>query len=98
VEEIWEHFKEVVFESIDHFVPHKILKIILILNVRMLRVKWLEVKFRKVCERKLGQQYQVELKRDYVKNCRQPKKLHRKHVCGQYYEMKSTAGLSSTSM
>jgi len=25
VEEIWKHFKETVFESIDCFVPHKIL-------------------------------------------------------------------------
>jgi len=25
------------------------------------------------------------------------KKLHRRHFCGQYYEMKATAGLSFTS-
>ena len=25
-------------------------------------------------------------------------KLHRKHFCSQYYEIKATAGLSSTSM
>jgi len=33
VQEIWKSFKELVFESIDCFVPHKILKKILILNV-----------------------------------------------------------------
>jgi hypothetical protein len=32
VEEIWTHFKEVVFESIDRFVPHKIPRKILTLN------------------------------------------------------------------
>ena len=26
VEEVWKRFKEIVFESIDHFVPHKILR------------------------------------------------------------------------
>ena len=26
VEEIWRSFKEIIFESIEHFVPHKILR------------------------------------------------------------------------
>jgi len=33
VEEIWKRFKEIVFESIDRFVPHKILRKILTLNI-----------------------------------------------------------------
>ena len=32
VEEMWKSFKKIVFESIDRFVPHKILSKILILN------------------------------------------------------------------
>jgi hypothetical protein len=33
VQEIWKCFKELFFESIDRFVPHKILRKILILNI-----------------------------------------------------------------
>jgi hypothetical protein len=32
VEDIWKHFKDIVFESMERFVPHKILKKIRILN------------------------------------------------------------------
>ena len=48
-------------------------------------------------KRKLGQRYKVELKR-LSKELLAAKKLHRKYFCGQYYEMKATAVLSSTSM
>ena len=60
-------------------------------------MKWLKVKVRRVYnKRKLGQQYQVEMKR-LSKEMLAAKILHRKHFCGQYYEMKASAGLSSIS-
>jgi len=48
--------------------------------------------------RKLGQRYRVELKRLSKELLAAKKKLHMRHFCGQYYEMKAIAGLSSTSM
>jgi hypothetical protein len=62
VEEIWKRFKETVFENIDRYVPHKILsknpdyynKTVKRLKVRVIKV---------YNKRKLGQRYQVELKR-----------------------------------
>jgi len=46
-------------------------------------------------KRKLGKQYQEELKR-LSKELLAAKKLHRRHFCDHYYEMKATAGQSST--
>jgi len=64
VEEIWKRFKEPDFESIDRFVPHKILRKNPDSEYYNKEVKRLKVKVRKVYnKRKLGQQYQVELKR-----------------------------------
>jgi hypothetical protein len=97
VEEMWKRFKEIVFESIHRFVPHKIRRKNPYPEYYNREAKLLTVKVIRVHnKRKLGQRYQVEMKR--LKNCWQPKKLHRKHFCSQYYEMKATAGLSSTSM
>jgi len=97
-EEIWKRFKEIVFESINCFVPHKILRKNPDPEYYNKKVKWLKVKVRRTNnKRKLGQQNQVELKR-LSKELLAAKKLHRKHFCVQYYEMKATAGLSSTSM
>ena len=40
----------------------------------------------------------MELKRLSRELVAAKKELHRKHFCGQYYEMEATVGLSSTSM
>jgi len=58
-----EHFKETVFESINRFVPHKILRKNPDPEYYNKEVKWFKVKVRRVYKRKLGQRYQVELKR-----------------------------------
>jgi len=56
VEEIWKCFKEIVFESIDHFVPQKILRKSPDLVYYNKELKWLNVKVRRVYNnRKLGQ-------------------------------------------
>jgi len=98
MEEIWKRFKETVFKSINRFVPHEILRKNPNPEYYNKEVKWLKVKVRRAYnKRKLGQQYQVELK-GLSKELLAAKKLHRKHFCGQYYTMKATAGLSSTSI
>jgi hypothetical protein len=61
-------------------------------------MKRLKVKVKRICKRKLGQRYQVEMKRLSEELLAAKKKLHRRNFCDQYYEMKATAGLSSTSM
>ena len=61
-----EHFEETVFESINRFVPHKILRKNPDPEYYNKEVKRLKLKVRRVCnnnKRKLGQRYQVELKR-----------------------------------
>ena len=56
VEEIWTRFKEIVFESVDRFVPHKILRKIPDPEYYNKEVKRLKVKVRRVySNRKLGQ-------------------------------------------
>ena len=89
-----------VFENIDRFVPHKILRKTPDPEYYKMKVKWLKVKVIGVYKRILGQRYNVELKRlsKELLAAPPPKKNARKHFCGQYYEMKATAGLSSTSM
>jgi hypothetical protein len=61
-EDIWNKFKDTVFEGIERFVPHKILK----QNPNpeyYKEVKHLKVKVRRAySRRKLGEHYQVELK------------------------------------
>ena len=63
VGDIWKHFKDIVFEGIVGFVPHKILKP----NPDpeyYKEVKRQKVKFRRADDkRKLGEHYQAELKR-----------------------------------
>ena len=82
VEEIWKSFMEIVFESIDRFVPHKILRKNPDPEYYNKEVKQLKVKVRRVySKRKLGQRYQVELKR-LSKELLAAKKLHRRHSCG----------------
>jgi len=66
VQKIWKGFKEIFFNSINRIVPHKILR--KIPNSAFYscnkEVKRLKVKFRRVYnKRKLGQQYQVEVKK-----------------------------------
>ena len=64
VEEIWRSFKEVVFESIDRFVPHKILRKYSDPVYYNKEVKRFKVKVRRVYnKRKVRQRHQVELKR-----------------------------------
>jgi len=64
MEEIWKRFKEVVFESIDRFVPHKIVRKNPDPEYYNKELKWLKVKVRRVYnKRKLEQRYQVKLKR-----------------------------------
>ena len=60
VEKIWKSVREKVFESIDRFVPHKILRKNPDPEYYKKEVKWLKVKVRRVHnKRKLGQRYQV---------------------------------------
>ena len=62
--DIWKNFKDIVFEGIERFVPHKILKINLDSEYYNKEVKRLKVKDRRAYNRrKLGQQYQAQLKR-----------------------------------
>ena len=64
VEDIWKHFKDIVFEGIERFVPHKILKPNPDPEYYNNEAKRLKVKVRKAYNRrKLGEHYQVELKR-----------------------------------
>ena len=55
MQEIWKHFKEIAFESIYHFVPHKILKKNPDPEYYNKELKWLKAKVRRVYKRKLGQ-------------------------------------------
>jgi hypothetical protein len=98
VEEIWKTFKETVFESIDRFVPHKILIKNPDPEYYNQDVKRLKGKVRRVYNKRIrGERYQVEMKR-LSKDLLAAKKLHRRHFCCQYHEMKATAGLSFTSL
>jgi hypothetical protein len=98
MEETWEHFTEIVFESIDLFVPHKILRKNPDPEYYNKEVKRHKEKGRREHDkRKLGQQKQGELKRLSKELLAAEKKLHRRHFCNQYYETKETAGLSSIS-
>ena len=93
MEDIWKSVREIVFESIGRFVPHKILRKNPDPEFYKKEVKWHKVKDRRVYnKKKLGQRYQVQLKR------LSKALLAKKKNCGQYYEMKAPAGLSSTSM
>ena len=76
VEEMWKRFKETVFEIMERFVPHKILREnIADPEYYSKEVKRLKAKLSRVySKRNLGERYQVELKRIYLKNCRRPKK------------------------
>jgi hypothetical protein len=61
---IWKNFKDIVFEGIKHFVPHKILKLNQDSEYYNKAVNRLKVKVRRAYNRrKLGGHYQVELKR-----------------------------------
>jgi hypothetical protein len=63
-EDIWKNFNDIVFECIKHFVPHKILKLNQDSEYYNKEVKRLKVKVRRAYNgRKLGEHYQVELKR-----------------------------------
>jgi len=64
VREIWKSFKEIIFESVDRFVPREILRKNPYREYYKKEVKRLKMKVRRVYnKRKLGQRYQVELKR-----------------------------------
>ena len=58
-----ETFKEIVFKSIERFVSHKILRKNPDPEYYNKEVNQLKVKVRRVNKRKLGQRYQVEMKR-----------------------------------
>jgi hypothetical protein len=73
LEEIWSNFKEIVFECIERFVPHKILRKNPDPKYYNKEVKRLKKKVRKAYNRrKLGQHHLKELKR-LSKSCLQPK-------------------------
>jgi hypothetical protein len=64
VEVFWKNFKDIVFEGIERFVPHKILKPNLHPEYYKKEVKRLKVKVKRAYNRrKLGENYQAELKR-----------------------------------
>jgi len=64
VEDIWKNFKGIVFEGIERFVPHKILKPNPDPECYNKEVKRLKVKVRRAHNtRKLDENYQAELKR-----------------------------------
>ena len=64
LEEIWKCFKEIVFESIDRFVAHKILRKNNDSEYYNKEVKLLKTKIRRVYnKRNLGERYKVELNR-----------------------------------
>jgi hypothetical protein len=90
-----ETFKEIVLESIDRFFPHKVLRKSHDPESYNKEVKRLKLKVREVYKRKLGYRYHVELKR-LSKELLAAKKLHRKHICRQHYEMKANDVPSST--
>jgi len=63
-EEIWNNFKEIVSESIEGFVPHKILRKNLDREYYSKEVKRLNIKVRKAYNRrKLGERHLEELER-----------------------------------
>jgi hypothetical protein len=83
MEEIWNSFKEIIFENIHRFVSDKIQRKIPDPEYYNKEVKLLNVKVRTVHnKRKLGQRYQVELKK-LSKEVLKGKKLHRRHFCDQ---------------
>jgi len=64
VQDIWKNFKDIVFEGIERFIPHKILKPNPDPEYNKKEVKQLKVKVRRAYNRrKLGKHYQAELKR-----------------------------------
>jgi hypothetical protein len=65
VRNIWKHFRDLVFEGVERFVPHKILKQNPDSKYYNKEVKHLiKVKVRRAyIRRKLGEHYKVELKR-----------------------------------
>jgi hypothetical protein len=64
VEDTWKNFKDIVFEGIKRFVPHKILKLNPDPEYYNKEVKRLKVKVRRAYNRrKLGELYIAELKR-----------------------------------
>ena len=64
MEEIWNNFKEIVSETIKHFVPHKILRKNPDPEYYSKEVKCLKIKVRKAYNRrKLGENHLEELKR-----------------------------------
>jgi hypothetical protein len=60
-------------------------------------VKWLTVKVGKVYSKRKIRTV-ILSGTEKTKELLTAKKLHRKHFCGQYYEIKATAGQSSLSM
>ena len=96
--EILKRFKEIVFKYIERFVSHKILRKNSDPEYYNTEVKLLTVKVRRVNnKRKLGQKYQMELKR-LSKELLAEKKTAEETFYSQYCKIKATAGLSSTSM
>jgi hypothetical protein len=64
VEEIWKRFKEIIFENINRLVSYKILRKNLDSEYYNKKDKRLNIKVRTVHnKRKIGQRYQVELKK-----------------------------------
>ena len=64
IEDIWKNFKDIIFDGIKRFVLHKILTLNLDPEYFNKKVKRLKVKVRRAySRRKLGEHYQVELKR-----------------------------------
>ena len=73
VEDIWNKFKDIIFEGVERFVPHKTLKRNPDPEYYNREVKRLKVKVRRAYNRrKLGEHYKQELRR-LSQNCCQQK-------------------------
>jgi hypothetical protein len=80
VEEAWNNFKNIIFESIERFIPHKILRKNSDPEYYNKEVKKLKLKIRRAHNiRKLGQKYREELKRLSKQLLLDKKKMHRRH-------------------
>jgi hypothetical protein len=98
VQEIWNNFKEVVSESIEHFVPYKILRKNKDPEYYSKDFKRLKIKVRKAYNRrKLGEHHLRELKQ-LSKQLLAAKETSKETFLDQYEAKKVNAHLSSTSM
>jgi hypothetical protein len=82
VEEVWNNFKNIILESIERFIPHKILRTNSNLEYYNKEVKRLNLQVRKADNRRSGKQHWKELKRlsKQLLLAKKKKKMHRRHI------------------